>query len=65
MKNDPRTITVKYPATCAETGKPLPKGSEAVYYPATRKLYHPDSRTASEFRSQAFSRSWGMADSNW
>lgn len=65
MKNDPREIAVRYPAVCAETGKPLPKGSVAVYYPRSRKLYHPDSRTAADFRSQRFADAAGLADANW
>ena len=60
-----RELTVKYPAVCAETGNPIGKGETAVYDPNSRKLYHESSRTASEYRSQRFSQSWGMADANW
>lgn len=51
--HDPRMITLKYDATCAETGKPLKKGEQAVYYPSGKKgknLYHTDSQQAAEFR---------------
>ena len=63
--NDPREIVVKYAAVCAETGKPLPAGTAAVYYPRSRKLYHPESRTAGEYRSQAAAAAFGLADANW
>lgn len=61
----PRRITVKYAAKCAETGRDLPKGSTAIYYPSARKLYCEESRQAEEFREMEFSRAWGMADADW
>lgn len=51
--NEPRIITLRYPAVCAETGKPMAKGEDAVYYPSGpkgRNVFHPDSRQAQEFR---------------
>ncbi len=34
-RNDPRWIIVKYPAK-DRAGNPIPKGTRAFYYPATR-----------------------------
>lgn len=50
---DPRVITLKYDATCAETGKALKKGEQAVYYhtsPKGKNLFHPDSEQARAYR---------------
>jgi Fe-S cluster biosynthesis and repair protein YggX len=47
-------ITLKYDATCAETGQPLKKGEQAVYYPTSPKgknLFHPVSKTADGYRT--------------
>ena len=47
-------ITLKYDAVCGETGKALKKGESAVYYPTSPKgknLFHPESKTAAEYRS--------------
>lgn len=62
---NPREIVVKYAAVCSETGKPLPVGAAAVYYPRSRKLYHPESKTAADFRGQKFADGCGLADANW
>jgi hypothetical protein len=48
---DPRVITVKYDGKCAETGKALKKGEQAVYYPHGRTMYALDSKQAGEFRA--------------
>jgi hypothetical protein len=63
--SSPREIVVKYSAACAETGKPLPAGAAAVYYPRTKKLFHPESKTAAEFRSQAAAAAFCLADANY
>ena len=47
---DPRMITVKYDTKCAETGKPLKKGEQTLYYPKGKALYHPDSEQAADYR---------------
>lgn len=47
---EPRFINVKYDSTCAETGKLIKQGEQAVYYPNDRKVYHEDSKTAYDFR---------------
>lgn len=52
-QKDPRMITLKYDAVCAETGKAMKAGEQAVYYPtgeARKNLYHPESEQAAEFR---------------
>lgn len=49
-RNDPRMITAKFDSKCAETGKPIKKGDQCVYYPSDKKVYHPDSKQAYEFR---------------
>lgn len=46
----PRPITVKYAAKCAETGRELKPGDEAIYYPKGKALYHPESESAAEYR---------------
>lgn len=63
--NELRELTAKFDGTCAETGKRIAKGEKCLYCPVQRKVYHEESRTASEWRSAQFSRSWGMADANW
>jgi hypothetical protein len=37
--NDPRPITVRYPANCAECNTKLKKGTSAYYWPSDGKLY--------------------------
>jgi hypothetical protein len=37
--NDPRPITVRYQATCAECSAKLKKGASAYYWPSDGKLY--------------------------
>lgn len=65
VNNDPREIIVKYAGVCAETGKPLKKGDTAVYYPRGKKMFHPESRTAEDFRSQKFADDFRLGDANW
>ena len=40
---EPRIVDSKFASVCAETGKFIGKGGKALYYPASGKLYHPDS----------------------
>ena len=37
--NDPRPITIRYRANCAECATPLQKGANAYYWPSDGKLY--------------------------
>jgi len=53
-KEDPKVIKAKYATTCAETGQPIKKGQECVYYPRSKKCFHMDSKTAADFRSWQF-----------
>lgn len=51
---DPYMITVRYAAKCAETGKELKPGDQALYYPGAEKgksLYHPESKQADDWRT--------------
>lgn len=46
-------LTLKYDGKCAETGRELKKGEQALYYPSAEKgknLFHPDSNQAAEWR---------------
>lgn len=53
-KNDPRTIKAKFESTCKETGKTIEVGEECVYYPSSREVFHPESKTAEEYRNWKF-----------
>lgn len=63
--NDPRELTAKFDSVCPETGKPIKRGETCVYFPRERKTYHNDSKTAAEWRSQAFSDAYGLGDAGW
>ena len=63
--NNPREIVVKFAAACAETGKPLPAGAAAIYYPRSKTLYHTESKQAAEYRSQAAATAFCLADGSW
>lgn len=65
QSNDLRPLTVKYPGTCAETGKPIGKGEEALWDAQAKCLYCESSKAANEYRDRRFAASWGMADANW
>jgi len=39
MRNDPKTMTARFPSTCAESGKPIAKGAEIIYWPSARAAY--------------------------
>ena len=51
QSRDPYIITARFAGVCAETGKAIPGGTECVYYPLGRKVYHMDSKQAYEFRN--------------
>ncbi len=61
----PREITARFDSVCPETGKRIKKGDTIIYYPADRKAYHAESKTASDFRSQAFADAMCLGDANW
>ena len=50
----PYEITARFDSVCAETGKPIKKGDWCIYYPFSKKVYHPDSKQASEYRAWRF-----------
>lgn len=49
----PRTINAKFDGICNETGVKIRKGEKCVYDPDSRKIYHPDSRQAQQWREAA------------
>ena len=53
-RNDPREITAKFDCRCASTGQEIRKGEICIYYPSDRRVFHTDSKQASDFRSWAF-----------
>lgn len=59
MYKDPREITVRWNARCAETGKVLTKGQPALYYPSDKRMYHLDSQTAQQWREWQDDRAMG------
>lgn len=61
----PFFMSARFPGTCPETGKAIAKGDRIAYFPAQRRAYHADSKTAAELRESQFARSWGMADANY
>lgn len=42
-------IKCRFDSTCAETGKTIKKGEEALYYPATKKVYSIESKQVYEY----------------
>ncbi len=46
---DPYELTIKYDGVCAETGVKLVKGSKAIYYPTSKKIYSLNSKQAGEY----------------
>ena len=51
MRNDPRMIKARFKCKCAETGKPINKGDQCIYYPIGKKVYHMESKQAAEYRA--------------
>lgn len=47
--NDPRIIECRFDSICAETGKAIKKGEQALYYPSTKKVYSIDSKAMYEY----------------
>jgi hypothetical protein len=50
FNNDPRVIRARFNTLCAETGKPIKKGQECVYYPSSKQCFSLNSKQAQEFR---------------
>lgn len=46
---DPRQITAKFASVCAETGKPIKKGEQCIYYPSTKQVFCLDSKQAANY----------------
>ncbi len=49
VSRDPFEMKARYAGTCAETGKPIAKGDTCIYYPSSRQIFHPESKTAKDF----------------
>ena len=52
---DPRTMTARYPGTCAECGEPFAAGAVIFYYPLGRKALSGEcaDRASREFAAAA------------
>jgi hypothetical protein len=48
---EPYELRAKYDGKCAETGKPIKRGEYCIYYPISKKVFHVDSKQATEFRN--------------
>lgn len=49
--HDPREIVARFDSVCSETGKPIKKGEKCIYYPTSKQVFHPDSKTAYDYRN--------------
>lgn len=50
LTQQPRMTVSKFDSKCAETGKTIKKGQPCLYYPDDKKVYHPDSEQAYQWR---------------
>lgn len=48
---DPYELHARFDCKCAETGKEIKKGDLCIYYPKGKKVFHVDSKQASEYYS--------------
>ncbi len=64
-QNDPLWITAKFDSICSETGKPIKKGEECLYYPRTHSVVCIESKSAEQWRSQEFADNAGLLDAGW
>lgn len=55
----PRMTVSKFDSKCAETGKTIKKGQPCLYYPDDKKVYHPDSEQAYQWRCMKDDESMG------
>ena len=62
---DPRTIKARFDSVCPETGKPIKRGDDCVYFPRHKKAYHVDSKSADDWSSQAVADAFCLGDSGW
>lgn len=60
--NPPRILTLKYATRCAETGRPLPAGSQAWYVYATRQAYATDAPYAARLAADQAKRDGSGGD---
>jgi len=51
---EPKEINAGYNSICSETGKEIKAGEICIYYPAEKKVFHTDSKTAQAFREMKF-----------
>lgn len=56
--DDPRVIRLKYPAVCRETGEPLDKGDEALWYPLGGKVYSLGSKAYRQYLADYHDMAW-------
>ncbi len=49
-RNDPQEIKARFDSVCAETGKEIKRGDLCIYYPSSKKVYHPESKQGEEYR---------------
>jgi len=54
QNQDPRIITCKFDSICKESGKPIKKGEQALYYPLSKSIFSLDTKQAQEFRQWKF-----------
>lgn len=59
--NNPYELKARFESKCAETGKIIKKGEYCVYYPSAKKVYHPDSKQALEYRNMKADESMGYS----
>lgn len=58
-RNDPQEIKARFDSQCAETGLIIKRGDTCIYYPSNKKVYHPTSKQAAEYRSWMDDRTMG------
>ena len=51
---DPRIITARFPSKCAETGQPIQKGEECLYYPNGKSVYKLNTKHHQDFLMWSF-----------
>lgn len=51
----------KFDTVCKETGKPIKKGQNCLYYPSDKSVYHPESKQAYEWRNMKADEAQGYS----
>lgn len=59
--NNPFELKARFDSKCSETGKLIKKGEYCIYYPANKKVYHSDSKTAYDFRCMKADEAMGYS----